>query len=174
MKVLVGLVLVGCGLGIVGIQTFGNPAEWATTVPGDLGRFGLAVIATLALVVGGMVMTPSASAAPNLPPPVEAVPAPKKAKRAEPAEVLSLDDDEEAARRRARRAARRKKALAAERAAAAAAETGEAAPTQRKRTRSSKDGARKTKTSRSKSDSGVAERPRKRKRTREHAISGRS
>lgn len=165
MKVLVGLVLVGCGLGIVGIQVFGDPASWATTIPGDPRQLGLVAIAALALVVGGMVLTPSGAA---LPPTLELPEAAARPTRAtaisEPLPVLSLDEDEEAARRRARRAARRKR----ERAAAGEAPAKTTKTAKRKRAASS-DEARPTKRRR---EGEVAERPRTKKKPRKRELAG--
>jgi len=180
MKVLIGLVLVGCGVGIVGIQAFGDPAGWAQTVPADLSKLGLAAIAILALTVGGMVLTPgtAAAATPDAPPAVPQSTSSKRLKldESEVAEVLSLDEDEEAARRRARRAARRRKKARE----AAALESGEAP---RKKTKTRTRTKKKAKHVRSYSDEDVQPRPRPRKRSsqertrkrkREHATSGRN
>ena len=187
MKVLIGLVLVGCGVGIVGIQAFGDPAGWAQAVPADLSKLGLAAIAVLALTVGGMVLTPGAAAAatPDAPPLPKPTSKRLKLDESEVAEVLSLDEDEEAARRRARRAARRKKKARE----AAALESGEAPrKTSKARTRSKSKTRTKTKTKqrakhvRSYGDEDEQPRGRTRKRsskertrkpTREHATSGR-
>lgn len=175
VKVLIGLVLVGCGVGIVGIQTFGDPAGWAQAVPADLSKLGLAAIAVLALTVGGMVLTPGAApaATPDAPPLPKPPTKRPKLDESEVAEVLSLDEDEEAARRRARRAARRKKKARE----AAALESGEAP---RKATKTRTKARTKAKHVRSYGDEDERPRTRKRsskertrKREREHATSGR-